>query len=108
MSLDLFSIIFNTAFFGGTVMADLAMEDLVKEALEMFRPQLQAEGGDLEYVCIDEQNRVHLNLVGACIGCPMAFMTLKMGIEQYLKDACPQVTEVIQDNASPMDEGMEF
>ncbi len=89
-------------------MADLTMEDLVKEALEMFRPQLQAEGGDLEFVNIDDQNRVHLNLTGACIGCPMAFMTLKMGIEQYLKDACPQVTEVIQDNATNYDEGMEF
>lgn len=89
-------------------MTDLAMEDLVKEALEMFRPQLQAEGGDLEFVNIDDQNRVHLNLTGACIGCPMAFMTLKMGIEQYLKDACPQVTEVIQDNATNYDEGMEF
>ena len=89
-------------------MADLAMEDLVKEALEMFRPQLQAEGGDLEYVCIDDQNRVHLNLTGACVGCPMSYTTLKMGIEQYLKDACPQITEVIQDNATDVNEGMEF
>ena len=89
-------------------MADLAMEDLVKEALEMFRPQLQAEGGDLEYVCIDDQNRVHLNLTGACVGCPKSYMTLKMGIEQYLKDACPQITEVIQDNATDVNEGMEF
>ena len=89
-------------------MADLAMEDLVKEALEMFRPQLQAEGGDLEYVCIDDQNRVHLTLTGACVGCPMSYMTLKMGIEQYLKDACPQITEVIQDNATDVNEGMEF
>jgi Fe-S cluster biogenesis protein NfuA len=89
-------------------MADKALEDNVKEALEMFRPQLQAEGGDLEYVCIDDQNRVHLNLQGACIGCPMAFMTLKMGVEQYLKDACPEITEVIQDNATNTEEGMEF
>lgn len=74
------------------------VEASVKEALEMFRPQLQADGGDMEYISIDEQNRVHLRLTGACGSCPMATMTLKMGIERYLKDAVPQVTEVIQEN----------
>ena len=73
------------------------IEATVKEALEMFRPQLQADGGDMEYISIDEQNRVHLRLTGACGSCPMATMTLKMGVERYLKDAVPQVTEVIQE-----------
>lgn len=88
-------------------MADKKIEETVKEALEMFRPQLQADGGDMEFVGIDEENRVHLNLVGACGSCPMALMTLKMGVERYLKDACPEVTEVIQDNAMSYD-GMDF
>ena len=83
------------------------LEATVKEALEMFRPQLQAEGGDMEYVGIDEENRVHLNLTGACGSCPMATMTLKMGIERYLKDACPEIKEVVQDNAQDL-EGMGF
>ena len=78
-------------------MANERLEASIKEALDMFRPQLQADGGDLEYICLDEQNRVHLKLVGACGSCPMAMMTLKMGVERYLKDACPEVTEVIQD-----------
>ncbi|MBO4533334.1 MAG: NifU family protein [Treponema sp.] len=80
------------------------LEATVKEALEMFRPQLQADGGDMEYVGIDEENRVHLNLTGACGSCPMATMTLKMGIERYLKDACPEIKEVVQDNAQNMDQ----
>ena len=80
------------------------LEATVKEALEMFRPQLQADGGDMEYVGIDEENRVHLNLTGACGSCPMATMTLKMGIERYLKDACPEITEVVQDNAQNLEE----
>lgn len=80
-------------------MADPKLEETIKEAMDMFRPQLQADGGDMEYVGIDEQNRVHLNLTGACGSCPMALMTLKMGIERYLKDACPEITEVVQDNA---------
>ena len=43
-----------------------SIEERVLEAIDMFRPQLQADGGDMEYVGIDEQNRVHLKLVGAC------------------------------------------
>ena len=78
-------------------MANERLEASIKEALDMFRPQLQADGGDMEYISLDEQNRVHLKLVGACGSCPMAMMTLKMGVEQYLKDACPEVTEVVQD-----------
>lgn len=74
-----------------------SLEDTVKEAIEMFRPQLQADGGDMEYISLDEQKRVHLRLVGACGSCPMAVMTLKMGVERYLKDACPEITEVVQD-----------
>lgn len=89
-------------------MADQALENKVKEALEMFRPQLQADGGDMEYVGIDDDMKVHLNLTGACGSCPMALMTLKMGIERYLKDACPEISEVVQDNATNFDDFMEF
>lgn len=89
-------------------MANEAMEATVKEALEMFRPQLQADGGDMEYVGIDDDGKVHLKLTGACGSCPMALMTLKMGIERYLKDACPEVTEVVQDNAPNYGEEMPF
>ena len=73
------------------------LETRVKEALEKFRPYLQSEGGDMEYLSIDEENKVHVRLVGACGSCPMATMTLKMGIEEYLKDAVPEVAEVVQD-----------
>lgn len=76
------------------------LETRVKEVLDMFRPNLQADGGDMEFISIDEKNRVHLILTGACGGCPMAVMTLKMGVERYLKDAIPEITEVVQDNAS--------
>lgn len=74
-----------------------SLESRVKEALDMFRPQLQQDGGDMEYISIDEENRVHLRLVGACGSCPMAVMTLKMGIERYLIDACPEIKEVVQE-----------
>jgi len=72
-------------------------EENVKTVLESFRPQLQADGGDMEFISLDEEKRVHLRLTGACGSCPMATMTLKMGVEQYLMDEIPEVTEVVQE-----------
>ncbi|MBE6344620.1 MAG: NifU family protein [Spirochaetaceae bacterium] len=73
----------------------MTLEDKVKDALEIIRPQLQADGGDLEYIKI-EDGRVFVKLTGACGNCPMATMTLKQGVERLLKDKIPEVTEVVQ------------
>lgn len=73
------------------------IEPIVKEAIDMYRPQLQADGGDMEYVSIDDDMNVHLRLTGACGSCPMATLTIKMGVERYLKDACPEVNSVVQE-----------
>jgi len=78
------------------------IEPLVKEILEAYRPNLQADGGDMEFISIDDDLNVHLRLTGACGSCPMATMTLKMGVEQYLKDACPDVNSVVQENSMQM------
>ena len=78
-------------------MADEALIAKVKETLEAFRPQLNADGGDMEFINIDDEHKVHLKLTGACGSCPMATMTLKMGIERYLKETCPEISEVVQD-----------
>jgi Fe-S cluster biogenesis protein NfuA len=67
--------------------------DTLKATLEYVRPALQADGGDLILLGVDE-GRVNLQLVGACGGCPMATMTLTAGIERILKDRVPGVTEV--------------
>lgn len=61
------------------------MEEKIKEALEQIRGALQADGGDLELVAI-EGNIVRLKLVGACGSCPHAQMTLKNGVERYLRE----------------------
>jgi len=78
-------------------MASNELIEKVKETLEAFRPQLNADGGDMEFIGIDEENKVHLRLIGACGDCPMAVMTLKMGIERYLREICPEIVEVVQD-----------
>ena len=71
------------------------MEEQVKAALENVRPSLQADGGDVEFVSVDENGKVSVRLTGACGSCPNAHMTLKMGIESYLKKEIPQVTSVV-------------
>jgi Fe-S cluster biogenesis protein NfuA len=71
------------------------LEELVKTALENVRPSLQADGGDVEFVSLSDDGTVSVKLTGACGGCPMAQMTLKMGIENYLKTEIPEVTAVI-------------
>jgi Fe-S cluster biogenesis protein NfuA len=71
------------------------LEEKVKDALENVRPSLQADGGDVEFVSVDEGGKVSVKLTGACGSCPMATMTLKNGIEKYLKEEIPEVTEVV-------------
>ncbi|HGY56184.1 MAG TPA: NifU family protein, partial [Caldithrix abyssi] len=65
------------------------MKDKVLKALESVRPGLQADGGDIEFVRIDENNIVYIRLIGACGGCPMSTLTLKQGIERILKMQVP-------------------
>ncbi|MCX8032727.1 MAG: NifU family protein [Thermoleophilia bacterium] len=71
------------------------MRDRVEKALEMIRPALQNDGGDVELVDVDETTGVvKLKLVGACGSCPMSQMTLRMGVERILKEQVPEVVEV--------------
>jgi Fe-S cluster biogenesis protein NfuA len=71
------------------------MIEEVKKALELIRPNLQADGGDVELVEVTEDGVVKVKLVGACGHCPMSTMTLKMGIERTLMEKVPGVKEVI-------------
>ncbi len=68
----------------------------VEEALKQVRPSLQRDGGDIELISVDENGTVKVRLRGACGSCPMSTMTLKMGVEKYLKQQIPEVKEVVQ------------
>lgn len=72
------------------------MKERVQEVLELVRPALQADGGDVELVEVSDDGIVSVRLKGACGSCPMATMTLKMGIERTLKQHIPEVKEVVQ------------
>lgn len=69
------------------------MKEKVQEAIEKIRPMLQKDGGDVELVEVDE-GIVKVRLQGACAGCPMSQMTLKNGIEKFLKQEIPEVVSV--------------
>jgi len=72
------------------------MKAEVEKVLEMVRPGLQADGGDVELVDVTEDGIVKVRLKGACGSCPMSTMTLKMGIERAVKEKIPGVKEVVQ------------
>ncbi len=71
------------------------MREKVESALEDIRPFLQADGGDVELVDISSDGIVKVRLTGACGGCPMSDMTLKMGVERQLKKRVAEVKEVV-------------
>lgn len=71
------------------------MKEQVQKAIDTVRPSLQADGGDVELVDVSADGVVKVKLTGACHGCPMAQMTLKMGIEKIIKKEVPEVKEVL-------------
>ena len=70
------------------------MRDKVEEVLDKIRPNLMQDGGNVELVDIEE-GTVKVKLTGACAGCPMSTLTLKMGIEKILKQEIPEIKEVV-------------
>lgn len=72
------------------------MREKVQAALDKIRPALQRDGGDVELVDVTPDGVVKVRLKGACGGCPMSTMTLKQGIERTIKQAIPEIKEVVQ------------
>ena len=73
------------------------MEDKVKSAINDIRPSLQNDGGDIDFISL-EGDIVKVRLVGSCAGCPMSQMTLKQGVERYLRDTVAPNLEVVSIN----------
>jgi len=66
----------------------------VENAIDQIRPYLQADGGNIRFVKLTEDNTVWVELLGACGSCPMSTMTLKAGVEQAIKKAIPEIKSV--------------
>lgn len=72
------------------------LRERVEEALDGIRPALQADGGDVQLIDIDEKTGVvRVQLQGACSGCPSAQITLAMGVERAIKEKVPEIKEVL-------------
>ena len=69
------------------------VKEKVEKALEELRPQLQADGGDIELLGV-ENGIVKVKMKGACVGCPMSTMTLQWGVENFLKKKIPGIVKV--------------
>jgi len=69
------------------------IREKVEAALEEIRPNLQADGGDIELVDVEE-GIAKVKLKGACAGCPMSTMTIKWGVENFLKKKIPEIVKV--------------
>lgn len=67
----------------------------VQEALQEIRPYLQNDGGDITLVSIEDDKVVNVQLLGACVGCSINQMTLKMGVEMTVKKFAPQIQKVV-------------
>jgi len=76
----------------------MSKEELVKQinqSLDKVRPYLIADGGNVEFVEINEQNEVYVKLTGACGTCPFSVYTMKAGVETTLRQDIPEITQVI-------------
>ncbi len=73
------------------------LQERVLSAIQDVRPSLQADGGDIELVSVAEDGTVTVRLTGACGSCPYSIMTLKQGVEAYLKKVVPEVKEVVSE-----------
>ncbi len=71
------------------------MKEKIEQALAKIRLSLQADGGDVSLISVDDKGVVKIRLQGACHGCPMSQMTLQMGIKRNLMEMVPEVTEVV-------------
>jgi len=69
------------------------IEDRVDRAIQELRPNLQADGGDIELLGV-EKGVVKVKLKGACVGCPMSTMTIQWGVENFLKKKIPEIVKV--------------
>ncbi len=72
-----------------------SMRERVAGVINLIRPAVQADGGDIELVDVASDGVVQIRFHGACLGCPSSHMTLQMGIERNLRDKVPEVTRVI-------------
>ena len=72
-----------------------SIREKVQGVINLIRPAVQADGGDIELVDVSTDGVVQIRFHGACHGCPSSTMTLQMGIERNLREKVPEITAVV-------------
>src|SRR3954464_8413190 len=85
----------TTGLTGDALGADAPVKERVQGVINLIRPAVQADGGDIELVDVASDGVVQIRFHGACHGCPSSTMTLQMGIERNLREKVPEITSVI-------------
>ncbi len=75
--------------------SEQSLHDRVVEVLDLIRPGIQSDGGDIELVDVSDEGIVQVRFHGACVGCPSSIITLQVGIERQLKQRVPEVKQVL-------------
>jgi len=86
-----------------TELSPAERETAVLEAIDLIRPALQSDGGDIVFQEVDADGVVHVSLVGACGTCPVSTQTLKAGVERIIMDRVPGITGVVDDALSELE-----
>ncbi len=71
-----------------------SLKDRVASIIDLIRPAVQSDGGDIELLDVSDDGVVQIRMHGACVGCPSSDMTLRIGIERTLKDRIPEIDRV--------------
>lgn len=79
----------------GTGQSSQSIREKVQGVINLIRPAVQADGGDIELVDVTDEGVVQIRFHGACHGCPSSTMTLQMGIERNLRERVPEITQVV-------------
>lgn len=79
----------------GTRQSEQSVREKVQGVINLIRPAVQADGGDIELVDVTDEGVVQIRFHGACHGCPSSTMTLQMGIERNLRERVPEITQVV-------------
>lgn len=75
--------------------SEKTIQQRVEDVVNLIRPAVQSDGGDLELVDVTDDGVVHIRFHGACVGCPSATMTLQMGLERNICERVPEVKSVV-------------
>ena len=86
-----------------TELSPAERETAVLEAIDLIRPALQSDGGDIVFQELDADGVVHVKLIGACGTCPVSTQTLKAGVERIIMDRVPGITSVVDDTLAELE-----